>query len=60
MSNNKTKPKGVRLPEKLQEKIREAAEATSLSESAVMRLAMERGLDIVLEKLGQPTPAEAA
>lgn len=44
----------IRLPEPLVRKLDEAATQTQLKRSDVMRMSIERGVDVLLEQLGHP------
>lgn len=44
----------VRLPMALDRRIKAAADQTTLGKQAVMRLAMERGIDVLLAQLKAP------
>ena len=48
----------LRLSKALDQKVTDAAAKTTLSKQDVMRLSIERGLDILIAQL--PTPASAA
>lgn len=51
-----TTPKSIRLTEELDEEVRRTAAETGLSEQDVIRLALRRGLPLLMEALAVPVP----
>ena len=60
----KTRPDGVsvplRMPAELDQKIEAAAEQVKLSKADTMRLALDRGLDVLIAQLTTPPATTAA
>lgn len=52
-------PLSLRIGDKLRKELREAKETTGLSESDLARLAMERGLPLLIARLAQPDEVPA-
>lgn len=49
----------VRMPKALAERVTKASEKTKLAKQDVMRLSMERGIDILVAQLSTPPAAPA-